>query len=406
MSHVPVEKASPVVFPGSSLEPEPGLGGLLVLLLAVTSGLSVASIYYAQPLLEAIRLDVGMSLVGAGLVVTASQIGYAVGLVLIVPLGDLLERRGFVASMCCGIGACLLGLGCATTPGLVFLAGCLLGVLSVAAQVVVAFAASLASPETRGRVVGVVMSGLLLGVLLARTVAGLVAGAWSWRAMFWLAGVVMFGLAGLLRLCLPRYPGVSGLGYPALLRSVGTLLATEPALRRRSLFGALSFGGFSVLWTPLSFLLSAPPFGYGAASIGFFGLAGLAGALAASAAGRLADRGLAGRTTGVTTALLTLSWIPLGFGQTSVVILVAGVVLLDLAAQGLHITNQSEIYRLRPDARSRITAAYMFCFFLGGIAGSALSSLAYARFGWSGVSVTGAAFGLAAFCLWLFGRRA
>jgi predicted MFS family arabinose efflux permease len=405
MSQSPAGPNAPEAATAPPSEPATGISGLLVLLLAVTSGLSVASIYYAQPLLEAIRQDVGMSLVAAGLVVTASQVGYAAGLLCIVPLGDLLERRRLVVGMTCGIGAGCLAMGCATTPGLVLLAGTGLGVLSVAAQVVVAFAASLASPEARGRVVGVVMSGLLLGVLLARTMAGLVAGAWSWRAVFWLAGAVMFALAGLLRLGLPRYPGVAGLSYPALLRSVGTLLGTEPVLRRRSLFGALSFGGFSILWTPLSFLLSAPPFGYGAATIGLFGLAGLAGALAASLAGRLADQGLARQTTGLTSALLILSWIPLGLGQASVTDLVAGVVLLDLAAQGLHITNQSEIYRLRPDARSRITAAYMFCFFLGGIVGSALSSLAYARFGWTGVSGVGAAFGLAAFGLWLAGRR-
>lgn len=401
MPHDPVVGAT-----AGTAQAELGIRAWLVLLLAVTSGLSVASIYYAQPLLEAIRADVGMSLVAAGLVVTVSQIGYAAGLLFLVPLGDLLERRGLVLGLVCGIGIGLCAMGFAGSPGLVLLAATGLGVLSVAAQVVVAFAASLASAETRGRVVGVVMSGLLLGVLLARTVAGAVAGAFGWRMVFWAAAAAMFGLAGVLRVALPRYPGVAGLGYGALLRSVGELIVTEPVLRRRSLFGALSFGGFSVLWTPLSFLLSGPPFGYGAAAIGLFGLAGLAGALAASTAGRLADRGLGHATTGVTAALLVLAWIPLCLGQTSVVLLVAGVVVLDLAAQGLHISNQSEIYRLRPDARSRVTAAYMCCFFLGGIVGSTLSALAYARFGWTGVSLVGAAFGLAAFCLWLTGRRA
>lgn len=383
----------------------PRIGGLLVLLLATASGLSVASIYYAQPLLEAMRLDLGMSLATAGFLVTASQIGYAAGLVLIVPLGDLLERRRLVTGMTLGIGLSLAAMGFAPTSALVLVAATVLGALSVTAQIVVAFAASLAAPCERGRVVGVVMSGLLLGILLARTVAGGVAALGSWRTVFGLAAVVMFVLAGVLRWSLPAYPGVAGLRYPELLHSVWTLFRAEPILRRRSLFGALAFGGFSVLWTPLAFLLSSPPFGYSAAVIGLFGLAGLAGALAASTAGGLADRGLSRKTTGITTALLAFSWVPLALGQGSVVALLAGVILLDLAVQGLHITNQSEIYRLRPDARSRVTAAYMATFFAGGILGSALSSLAYARFGWAGVSVTGAGFGLAAFFLWLTGLR-
>ena len=380
-------------------DPGRGIGGWLVLLLAVTSGLSVASIYYAQPLLEAMRQDLGMSLAEAGFLVTASQVGYAAGLVLIVPLGDLWERRRLVAGMTLGIGASLGAMGIASTSGLVMAAAVLLGCLSVAAQVVVAFAASLAAPEERGRVVGVVMSGLLLGILLARTVAGMVAGLGGWRVVFLAAAVVMAGLALVLWRVLPPYPGVGGIGYPALLRSVWTLWREEPVLRRRSVLGALSFGGFSLLWTPLSFLLSAPPFGYSATAIGLFGLAGLAGALAASTAGRLADRGKTRLSTTVTTAVLTLSWLPLWLGRLDVAWLVGGIILLDLAAQGLHITNQSEIYRLRPEARSRITAAYMATFFVGGIVGSAVAAVVFARCGWTGIAVAGAAFGLTAFVL-------
>ncbi len=386
-------------------EPEKGVGGALALLLATASGLSVASIYYAQPLLEAMRLDLGMPLAAAGLMVTASQIGYAAGLLFIVPLGDLWERRGLVTAMTLAIGLALTAMGFAPTPALALVAAGLLGVFSVAAQVIVAFAASLAAPWQRGRVVGVVMSGLLLGLLLGRTVAGFVAGFGSWRTVFWLAAGVMFVLTGLLRRSLPAYPGVPGLRYPQLLRSVWTLWRAEPVLRRRSVLGALAFGGFSVQWTPLSFLLSGPPFHYSATVIGLFGLAGLAGATAASLAGRLADKGLAGKSTAITTALLALSWIPLGLGQRSVPVLVLGIILLDLAVQGLHITNQSEIYRLRPETRSRVTAAYMFSFFTGGIVGSALSSLAYAAWGWTGASCVGAAFGVAAFGLWLVGGR-
>ncbi len=372
----------------------------LVLLLAVATGMTVASIYYAQPLLEAIRGTLGLSVAHAGLIVTASQLGYAIGLVLVVPLGDLFERRNLVVTMTIGLAASLAGIGFSANGSMLLLLSVLVGALSVAAQILVAFSADLAGAAERGRVVGTVMSGLLLGVLLARTVAGVLAQLCGWRAVFWLAGGGMLIVSAAMYRGLPfRRPNVKS-GYLTLLRSMPALFKEERILRLRSVYGAIAFGIFSALWTPLAFLLSKPPFNYEPGIIGLFGLAGIAGATAASAAGRLADHGGGGRTTCAAIVLLMASWLPVWLGRHSVLLLITGIVFADLGVQALHITNQSEIYRLRPEARSRLTATYMSCFFAGGVIGSLGSTFAYAMAGWTGVCAFGLALSLLAACIW------
>lgn len=365
----------------------------LVLLLATATGLAVASIYYAQPLLEEMRETLGMSVAHAGLIVTASQLGYAAGLVLLVPLGDLLERRNLVSVMAFGIAAGLAGIGFAPNAPILLAASAALGAMSVVAQILVAFSADLARAEERGRVVGTVMSGLLLGVLLARTAAGTIAHVAGWRIVFWLAAAVMFIVAGAMYRWLPLRAPSARSGYLDLLQSMPRLFREEPVLRLRAVYGALAFAIFSVLWTPLAFLLSKPPFDYSPGIIGLFGLAGIAGAGAASAAGRLADRGLAGFTTAAAMAIIVVSWIPVWLGRDNVSLLIVGIVLLDFGVQALHITNQSEIYRLRPEARSRLTSSYMSSFFVGGVVGSSLASVVYAEAGWTGVCILGAVLG-------------
>jgi predicted MFS family arabinose efflux permease len=250
------------------------------------------------------------------------------------------------------------------------------------------------------------MSGLLLGVLLARTVAGAIAQFWGWRTVYWVAAGLMLLTAAVLRRELPRYRERTALTYPRLLGSIGTILREEPVLRLRAAYGALSFGAFSVLWTALAFLLSGPGYRLGAGTIGLFGLVGAAGAAMASFAGRLTDRGGARLLTAGTSACLVVAWLPIWLGAHSLAALLVGIVLLDVAAQGLHITNQSEIYRLRPDARSRINAAYMTAYFAGGAVASFGSAAAYAASGWPGVCGIGAGFGAAAVLLWAVrGRR-
>jgi len=377
------------------------LAASTVLLLAIAIGASAASLYYAQPLLASVRDDLHLSSAGAGLTVTITQLGYAVGLILAVPLGDLVERRRLVMIMCC-LNAATLALCGASPNALVFFAtSALIGVFAATAQILVAFSANLAAAEERGKVVGTVMSGLLLGILAARTVSGYLAQLGGWRSVYWFAAGLMLLLALALRLRLPQAPPVTDLRYSALLRSVLALVREEPVLRIRALYGALGFAGFSALWAPLGLMLAGPPHHLSTGLIGLFGLAGMAGALAAPLAGRTADRGGSARTTILCAALLTVSWLPTALGHTSIPLLVLGIVVFDFACQSLHITNQSEIYRLRPDARSRLTSAYMTCYFAGGVVGSALASVVYAGYGWSGDCVLGAAFGGCTVLLWL-----
>jgi predicted MFS family arabinose efflux permease len=368
----------------------------LVLLLAITCGAAVANLYYVQPLLNVVGEAFGVSDSRAGLLVTCAQVGYLLGLALLVPLGDLLERRRLITILL--IGAAASGAACAAAPSIAVLGAALVavGAMSVVAMIVVPLTATLAGPQERGQVVGTVMSGLLIGILLSRTLSGLVAALGGWRLVFALAAVGMLALALALRRGLSPVAPTENLRYPELLRSVFSLVKSEPVLRRRMALGALSMGGFSVLWTSIAFLLARPPYEYGEGIIGLFGLAGLAGALVAPLAGRLADRGH-DRSSLVVLLVATLSsWGLLALGASSLPALIAGIVVFDAGVQGSHINNQDAIYRLRPEARSRLTTAYMVAFFAGGVLGSVLSATLYAAAGWDAVCMLGASFALVA----------
>jgi predicted MFS family arabinose efflux permease len=371
----------------------------LVLVMAVATGVAVASNYYAQPLLPVMRHDLHMSSTVAGLIVTVAQIGYAAGLLFLLPLGDLVERRTLVVTLSALSAVALVVLGLSPNGSVLLPAAFVVGALSVLAQVLVPFSASLAHEHERGQVVGLVMSGLLLGILLARTVAGALAQAGDWRVVYLVAAGLMAVQAVVLRLRLPEYREETRHNYVTLLRSVGQLLRDEPVLRLRSLYGFLSFGTFSVLWTSLAFLLH-DRYHLSTLVIGLFGLVGAAGALAATMTGRLSDRGHQHASTGAGAAMLAVSWLLLWAGRHHMSTLVLGIVLLDVGVQGVHISNQGAIYRLRPDARSRLTAAYMFLYFVGGAVGSAVSAALYSRHGWSGVSLAGEVFGGGALLVW------
>ncbi len=282
----------------------------------------------------------------------------------------------------------------------------LVGVTSAVAQIVVPMSASLATDENRGRVVGTVMSGLLIGILGARTLSGLVAEIGGWRAVFGMGAVVMLVLAVVVRLVLPAVPAPApDKTYPSLLGSVLALIRDDPVLRVRMALAAVGFGCFSVLWTAVSFLLAAPPYSYGPATIGLFGLAGLAGALAAPLAGRLADRGHALRTVTLGLITLAVSWAFLGLGGTSLAALIAGIVLLDLAQQSLQISHQSAIYARHPQARSRVTTAFVTSAFAGGAVGSAGASTLYVVGGWTGACIFGAVIALIGIGTWVLAHR-
>ncbi|WP_345828643.1 MFS transporter [Erwinia sp. HDF1-3R] len=384
---------------------QPVLNTPLVALMSLATGLSVACNYYVQPLLETVARTFDLSVNQAGFIVTTAQLGYAAGLLLLVPLGDMLERRGLIVIMSL-LAACGLVIT-ALSPSLtiMLLGTALTGLFSVVAQILVPLAATLAEPAKRGKVVGTVMSGLLLGILLARTVAGGLAQLGGWRTVYWVASALMALMALALWRYLPRYRQSVPLNYGQLLRSIFTLYRTNPVLRTRAVTGCLAFANFSILWTSMAFLLASPPYGYSEGKIGLLGLVGAAGALAARQAGALADKGKARLTTTAGLILLLISWAFTALGSHSLAALIVGIILLDLTVQGVHITNQSVIYSRMPEARNRLTAGYMTSYFIGGAAGSLVSASAFQYAGWKGVCLAGASLTLLNILSWWRGSR-
>ena len=379
-----------------------GLSPTLIVLMSVATGLAVASNYYAQPLLETIARAFALSPGEAGFIVTTAQLGYAAGLLFLVPLGDMFERRRLIVLMTLLAAGGMLIIAGSTSLPVMILGTALTGLFSVVAQILVPLAATLAAPEQRGRVVGTIMSGLLLGILLARTAAGVLAEFGGWRTVYWVASALMALMALALWRGLPEAKQETHLNYPRILGSVFALFAADRVLRTRALLGCLTFANFSILWTSMAFLLAGAPWHFSESTIGLFGLAGAAGALGARPAGSHADKGRAHLTTSGGLVLLLLSWLAIWWGQTSLLALLAGILLLDLTVQGVHITNQTVIYRTRPEARNRLTSGYMTSYFIGGAAGSLLSAWAWQHAGWTGVCLAGA--GMAALNLLVWWR--
>ncbi|WP_421589494.1 MFS transporter [Rahnella aceris] len=381
------------------------LSPALIILMAVATGLAVASNYYPQPLLETIARAFNLSVNQAGFIVTVAQLGYACGLMFIVPLGDMFERRGLIVLMTLLSAAGLLITAMAPTLTVMLVGTALTGLFSVVAQILVPLAATLSEPERRGKVVGLIMSGLLLGILLARTVAGALASLGGWRTVYWVASALMIVMALVLWRKLPKHQQKTDLNYPQLLKSIFTLFIHTPVLRTRALIGMFCFANFSILWTSMAFLLAGPAYHYSEGVIGLFGLVGAAGALAATRAGNLADKGKAHLTTTAGLVLLLLSWAAIALGQHSVISLIIGIIVLDLSVQGVHITNQSVIYKTMPEARNRLTAGYMTTYFIGGAAGSLVSASAYQAAGWYGVSAAGIVMCILNLLVWWKGHK-
>lgn len=377
----------------------------LIILMAIATGLAVASNYYPQPLLETIARAFSLSVNQAGFIVTIAQLGYACGLMFIVPLGDMFERRNLIVLMTLLSAAGLLITAMAPTLTIMLVGTALTGLFSVVAQILVPLAATLAEPERRGKVVGLIMSGLLLGILLARTVAGALASLGGWRTVYWVASALMIVMALVLWRKLPKHEQKTDLNYGQLLKSIFSLFIHTPVLRTRALVGMFCFANFSILWTSMAFLLAGPAYQYSEGVIGLFGLVGAAGALAATRAGHLADKGKAHLTTTVGLILLLLSWAAIAYGQHSVISLILGIIVLDLSVQGVHITNQSVIYKSMPEARNRLTAGYMTTYFIGGAVGSLVSASAYQMAGWYGVSVAGTVMCVLNLLVWWQGHK-
>jgi predicted MFS family arabinose efflux permease len=369
----------------------PMLGRWTLPFLGVGCGIGVASIYYNQPLLLLMGHSFGASARAMGLVATATQVGYAIGLLLLVPMGDVAERRSLMARMYSGVAVALLLAATARTLGWMIVASVLVGVLASVTHIVLPMAPEVAPPEKRGQAIGTVMTGLLLGVLLARTFAGWLSGLGSWRIVFAVAAVLNAAFVPLLMKVVPRMPPAHKLSYADTLRSLWTLYRDEPLLRESAHIGGLVFASFSCFWTTLAFMLAAHH-GLGAGVAGSFGLVGATGALIAPFAGRMSDRLGPRPVVTVAGAVLTASYLWLWLAESAqlslllhITALVVGVVVLDLGAQMMQVANQTRIFSLQASARSRINTVYMTSYFAGGAVGSALASWMWSRWQWNGV---------------------
>ncbi len=357
----------------------------LVWILAIASGATVANLYYNQPLLSVMAQSFHASPQEVGLIPMLTQIGYAVGILLFVPLGDLLERRRLIVTMVSATAVALALAALAPTLPWLIGASFALGMSAIAAQIIVPFAAQLTPVETRGNVVGTIMGGLFIGILVARTLSGYVGATQSWRLMYWLACGVMILIAATLSKTLPRSQPSLKASYGSLMQSLVQLIRQQPVLQESSIIGAMCFGAFSAFWSTLVFLLEQPPYGYGSEVAGLFGLVGVVGAIAAPLVGKVADRSSPKRTVGfgiVTTLVSFLIFWQFGHQLWG---LIVGVILLDLGVQSTQISNQTRIYSLPAHLHSRLNALYIMFYFVGGAIGSYLGAIGWNRWQWNGV---------------------
>jgi predicted MFS family arabinose efflux permease len=376
-------------------------------LMAAASGICVANIYYCQPLLSEIGHSLGVSDRAIGYLPMWTQAGTALGMFTFVPLGDMFPRRKLIVIMSVLSGLTVAMMAVAPDLALVNAAGFATGLTGIVMHLILPFAAKLAPPEKRGHVVGTVLSGLLLGILLARLVSGFVGDALGWRAMYWIAAGAMFTLAVVLHNALPYDQPEPNLRYGELARSIVHLARTQPLLREAAILGGLLFGAFSTFWATLVFFLGSPPYHYGPRVAGTFGVVGAVGVLFAPLAGRLSDRRGPAFTVTLGILVALVSYVVFDVAGYGVWGLVAGVILLDLGVQAGHVANQTRIYALVPEARSRLNTVYMVTYFLGGALGSALGAYGWTHWRWNGVCAAGAAQLLAALAVraWMHRRH-
>ncbi|MDR9849048.1 MFS transporter [Herbaspirillum huttiense] len=380
----------------------PALSRRLLLLFALASGLSVANVYYAQPLLDALSQDFRINQSAVGGVVTATQLGCALALLFLVPLGDKVARKKLTGLQLSGLICALVTVGLARTS-CTLLAGMLaVGLLGTAmTQGLIAYAASVASESERGRVVGAAQTGVFIGLLLSRVFSGAISDVTGWRGVYFCAALMMLLLAWPLWRGLPAVPVFSnGLSYARLLASMWSLLRHDKVLQVRGVLAMLMFASFNIFWSALVLPLSASPYHFSHTVVGSFGLVGVIGALAASRAGRWADKGHAQRTSAAALSLLLLAWWPLSLMDGSLWALVAGIILLDLGGQALHVTNQSLILRSSPEAHGRLIGIYMLFYAVGSGLGALSTTVVYAAQGWRGVCLLGAAVSFSALLFW------
>ena len=357
----------------------------LILIMAIACGITIANLYYNQPLLVLLATDFNTSAHTVGLIPTLTQIGYALGILLLVPMGDLWERRRLIVIMMVLTAAALALAASSPSLGWLIATSFMIGVTTIAAQVIIPFATLLVRPQERGEAVGMLMSGVFIGILLARTVSGFVGENLGWRAMYWIASGLMLLLAGMMAKLLPRSQPALEKSYAGLMRSLIHLIRTEPRLQRAALIGAMTFGAFSAFWSTLAFLLEQPPYHYGSDVVGLFGLVGVAGAAIAPIAGKISDARSPRFAVGLGLITTIFSFVVLWAFGYQLWGLVVGVIVMDLGVQATQISNQTSIYQLPTEIHSRLNAIYIMFYFVGGALGSFLGAFAWSNFGWSGV---------------------
>lgn len=376
-----------------------------VLFMAFCTGLIVANIYYCQPLVVLISKEFGVAESKAGIITFFTQLGYALGLLFFVPLGDMLEKRKHIV-ITTALAVCFLVMAALSVSlPMLCAASLLIGATSIVPQLILPLAAHWAPAHSRGKVIGIVMSGLLIGILLSRTISGLVGNWLGWRSMFWIAAAISAVLMVLMARLFPRTPSHFKGHYGTLMRSLVTLVKEQPVLREAAAINALTFSSFGLFWTTMVLHLSQPPFNYSAGTIGLFGLAAVLGALIAPVIGGKADRGNPRVAIGYGLSTVVFSYILFYFFGASVVGMVIGIILLDLGQQSVHVSNQTRVYALLPEARNRLNTVYMTLSFVGTALGSAIGLWVWDRYGWPGVCITGLLFLAGAFAIYAFTWR-
>ncbi|MFE5645004.1 MFS transporter [Rhodococcus sp. NPDC056516] len=380
-----------------------GMPHRLRILLAVLCGVSVANIYYAQPLLGQIGADLSLPAAGLGLVVALAQLGYLAGLIVLVPLSDLVDRRNLIALQ---IGAAATGMmlvAFSTTSLQLLIGTTVAGAFSVVVQVIVAYAAAISHPEERGANIGVITSGVVVGIILARTVAGLVADLAGWRAVYSGSAVLSLLIAAVALAMLPKdvCPRRKKGSYARAVGSVVTLTTTNRVFRTRALITLFLFASFGALWSGMTLPLSEEPWRLSTTQIGLFGIAGLVGALGAISAGRWADEGKSQRVTGLSLIVLVLSWVLSAQATHSLVLLAIGVIALDFAVQAVHVTSQNLIVAHAPESAGRIIGSYMVFYSLGSAIGAISTTMVFHAAGWGASSAVGGGYAAAALIVWI-----
>ncbi|OVE65274.1 MFS transporter [Clostridium diolis] len=367
----------------------PILTKLLILVMSIACGLTVANLYYIQPLLGDIAKTFHVDQLSIGFAATLTQIGYAIGMIFILPLGDIKEKRNLIVIMLLFSVISLMSMFFSSNIYILTISSFAVGFTSIIPQLIIPLAAQLSNPQQRGQTIGTIMSGLLIGILLSRTVSGILGSYLGWRIVYLIAAIMMFALMLILRKLIPLCNPISDIKYSELLKSMIHLIKTEPILRESSLNGALMFSAFSAFWTSLIFLLESSHYNMGAEAAGLLGLVGVSGALAAPLVGKVADKRGSRFAIGICVVVVIVSYLLFFLFGFKIWGLVLGVILLDLGVQSCNVSNQARVHSLNEETRNRLNTIYMVSFFLGGAFGSFLGSYSYSHFGWYGVCTFG-----------------